>query len=274
MINISKADMIDFESLSFEKDKCVNVSDCLYLPPDRELSRYTKTPISILEKYDNWIYTSGDVYYYKMIDSLQKLFSELLGEAVSRYMSVPTISYKVALDEDRVTGLVSKSFKDENLDYFSVFELSRDELVELRRLLKSMKTSNGKLKKEFANYLLSNFYMALLDRFANTLVCKNSEGAFNIAPVFDYESGFINTSMDLYQDPLITIRFDQESISNLLKNNQYAKYAVEKLLSMNIDDLFSYIETNKGIVIPDIFKTYYETFDKERKDYVKTLGLK
>lgn len=268
MNRLSSSEVTDFDVVKLDSDKIVDLSNSIKLKANEELSRITNTDVLQLELYDNWIYLNGKVCYMKQIYNLQVLFSELLGETISKYMNLPTIEYKIGKNEDGMY-LVSENFKKEELEYIDSVFFGKKKLNSIKNSL--LNGEDTPFVKELSKYLITNFYIALTDRTYNTSIIKDN-GGFMLAPTYDYESAFVDEKSDIYLDPIISYNFYPASSEKML-DNKYFEEGLYKLLDMEFENIINKVEEEKGIVFPNRLAEYYLDFNNERKEYIKTLGL-
>ena len=76
-----------------------------------KLSKKLNIPFIDLLLKKNWYLYNGEYYYFKKMSIAMRILNELLGEYLSKYMNLPTVEYTLALDYDKVVGLLSKNFR-------------------------------------------------------------------------------------------------------------------------------------------------------------------
>lgn len=252
-----------------------DLNSAMHLPADEELSELTQTSIEDLEQYDNWYFIDGDCWYYKEVYRAFVLINELLGEKLSLYMDLPTIRYSLVSKEGKLSGLISKNFKNQSENYAKGISIPPELIGYLQKcLIDRNKSISEHTRRQLTSYLIRNFYSALCDRIANTLYAYNSKEPFIMAPLWDYESSFCDSELRDYVDPLIYFPFSYHNCELLANNNDYFKYYLHKIWTFDIKRALQEIAFEHKIVIPSEFYKYYRQFDIERKEVLNEMGLK
>ena len=97
-----------------------------------------------------------------------------------------------------------------------------------------------------------------------------------IAPIFDYESAFLDPEMVNYIDPLFLhqISINKKVVNGIEKANNTFNEVVDKLNELNIKKIMDKVEDKNNIFIPNEIKDYYIDYDNKRREHMKTLGIK
>lgn len=251
-----------------------DLKNASFLIANEELSALTMTPLDTLKRYNNWYFYEGDYYYLKELGSIIGLINELLGQYLSEYMELPTIEYHVVQRDDKIVGLFSRNFKSSSYDYSLGMYASKNLVSDIRKILTDKDYEcNEDIRKQVTSYVVRNYYSALKDRLMNSMYAHNSKEKFIMAPLHDYESSFMDSEMMTYIDPLINYCFNYESCESLRHNNKYYAESLEKIYGFDILSALKVISDKYSIVIPSKVKDYYESFDKERKNFMKHMGV-
>lgn len=259
-----------------------DMTDLEPLPVDEELSLNTLVPLKELR--DSWYFIklfgdkSYNYYYYKKITSLKDMLNELIGVEVSKYMELPTVEYSIAEENGNISGLLSKNFNDPDKNYINSDSLR--ELNYYKRLRNLLLDStpdfqNKGVKKLITTYFMNNFYLSLKDRTTNSK-CYIDGMDVIIAPIFDYESAFLDPEMVNYIDPLFLhqISINKKVVNGIEKANNTFNEVVDKLNELNIKKIMDKVQDKNCIYIPDEIKNYYIDYDNKRREHMKTLGIK
>lgn len=272
----------NLESLRTGYSRFFNMSDLEPLPVDEELSLNTLIPLKELR--DNWYFIklfgdkSYNYYYYKKIISLKEMLNELIGVEVSKYMCLPTVEYTIAEENGVISGLLSKNFNDPDKNYInsdSIRELNHYKRLRNLLLDSTPDFQNKGIKKLITTYFMNNFYLSLKDRTTNSK-CYIDGMDVIIAPIFDYESAFLDPEMVNYIDPLFLhqISINKKVVNGIEKANNTFNEVVDKLNELNIKKIMDKVEDKNCIYIPDEIKGYYIDYDNKRREHMKTLGIK
>ncbi len=89
-----------------------------------ELSKILNVDVETLLYKNHWYLYQDEFYYLKKRACISYILNELLGEYISRYMSLPTVTYDLALDDDKIVGLLSKNFLRSDGNYKQASEIN------------------------------------------------------------------------------------------------------------------------------------------------------
>ncbi len=265
--------IIDTSMLKTDKTKTIDINSGIKLPADDRTEKLTRTPLETIKRYNTWYFIDEKTYYLKKRVNNFAILNELIGEELAILMGIPTIHYSLATDDDDIIGVFSENFLDGTYNYHKGIHASKNTLLEIRKILtdKSYECDES-LRRNYTAMLIKHFYTSLNDRSENTYY-GISDGKLVFTPTFDYESSFIKLDEETYIDPLINYSFNPESSAYIKENNEYFEEYLNMILNYSITSILSRIEEKHGINIPTDFVSYYENFDKKKKEFMKTLGL-
>lgn len=213
----------------------------------------------------------GEEYYLKRRLFINVIMNELIGEYLSKYMSLDTVEYQLAYEEDTIVGLFSKNFRVPDLEYVYYEYLTKEEKEYLDRLIRSraFRQSINEYKREYTDYFMRNFYANQGDRVFNVLCCREN-GKVHLSTLFDYELSLIHPDDEYIVDQFlmqgeISCRF----IKMIRKRDTCFRDSLDKVLGFNMENTLDSIESDFGIKIPDNVLEYYLSYDKERKKLMK-----
>lgn len=228
-----------------------------------------------VEKSSNWHEYQGDMWYLKRRNNMLNIINELLGEYLSLYMNLPSIRHLLLLDKNRIIGVVSKNFREKDVEYVKANCLDYDEHKRINKILLSRSTIfNKSRKREMYNYIIRNFYANQCDRMHNVLCYYKFKGIY-LAPLYDYEMSFISSSDDRIIDPyFMGIDITASFLSRLLNFDANMESSVSKIMDFDMKKSLGYLEEQYKIIIPDDMRKYYIDFDVDRKKIIdeKILG--
>lgn len=267
------ARIINTEIFKTDETKTIDINSGIKLPADEETAAVTRTPLEMIKTHDSWYFLNGKFYYLKDRLNNFAILNELIGEELAEYMGIPTVHYALASNEGNIIGILSENFLDGTYTHQQGLFASRKILREMRKMLTDKNFEcDESLRRKYTAMLIKHFYSSLADRNANTYygICN---GKLVFTPTFDYESSFINPFGETYIDPLINYSFNPESSEFIKENNEYFEEYLEMIKNCNIINILSKVEENHGIRIPNDFVDHYVSFEKNKKEFMKTLGL-
>lgn len=254
--------------------KAIDVSNLKKLDVTDSLAKSLNIPIFILDIYNNWVEIDGDVYYYKKTRSADKITKELLGEYISKYMDLETVTYILARDRDGISGLLSENYRESDIEYVQSYQLTSKELAHILRTINIPIFSRDKeLEEALAKYIMRNFYTASGDRDGNVL-CQRVNDKVYLAPLYDYECSFNMVYRERYTDKLFVLEdgnyfpIDIESIFRMVKKSKVMEYYYDRIMSFDMGGTLGMIEDDNGIIIPDKLKDELIDYDVRRKEYM------
>lgn len=114
---------------------------------------------------------------------------------------------------------------------------------------------------------MRNIYASQTDRTVNVLLERNK--FYFLAPLFDYESSFVEWKSDFYYDPLFINTIKLKQLRKLIMKNSIFNENYEKILEININQLLKLVEDKHKIILPPRIKQYYQEYDELRKKLLK-----
>lgn len=271
--------------LSADNCKGISIRDLEEIKENMiKLSRNLNISVAELILKNNWFLYEGEYYYFKRLYTAMAIVNELIGEYLSIYMDIPTIHYEIALDYDKVVGVLSKNFRDKNKKYMLALEIQPKQLKVFRDALEKKKITD--LRRQLDKMLVRDFYSCLSDRIRNTLVSKSLFGQINLEVDFDYELSFVDRreciefkngfdedhEFDTYYNPLF--RSDNQDefmgityglLKEMIKYDEFLASQFDHIMGFNIGKCLSDIEARYNIKIAEELKSYYSYFDDMRK---------
>ena len=275
MTDIAKEVNKDLESLRTGYSRFESLDDAVKLDVDENVAAYIGLPISELLDYPNWYLKNGKHFYFKERTEVSSLLNELLGQDLSEFMGLPTIKYDIVENsEGRIIGLLSEDIRKKNVIYRQCRYFRDDERDYIFRVLTdSTVECDQNFKRDLTYYVVRNYYSSLRARLCNSEVIV-SEGGYEIPPLMDYESSYIDPMMITYSDPLITFTFNEDTIAGLRENNEYFDEALNRVMDYSYLEALNIISKKHNINIPYSVRSYYMEFQQNRKQTMDYMGFK
>lgn len=267
--------------------KGISIRDLEIIKENRvKLAKKLNISLAEIILKNNWYIYDGEYYYYKRLDSAFRIMNELIGVYLSKYMSVPTVEYTLALDFGKIVGLLSKNFRKLNKRYYLATCVNSKYLKKISNSLNEPKVDE--LRKSLDRLIMKDFYSCMTDRVRNTLVSMTRLKNVSLETSFDYEMSFIDErdslyprfekdethEFDRYFNPLFynddedksygEINYD--TLKGMMEYDEYLIYLFERIMDFDIAKAIKCIEEENGMVVADDLKNYYINFDKIRKD--------
>lgn len=226
-----------------------------------------------MKKHDSWYMVDGKQCYFKYKPNNMAILNELLCVELSKYLGVPTIEYKLATKQNNIVGLISENFLTHDYDCIKSIYAPRNLIRMIRKILTDYKFECDPItRKQITALILRNFYASLFDRIENSYYgIKNSK--IIVPPTHDFESAFLDFTIDGSVDPLFSYTFTPESVKLLMDNNPYFADYVNALKEYNMLVAMSSVEEKYGVVFPNEFVEHYCNYDENKKEFMKTLGF-
>lgn len=226
-----------------------------------------------MKKHDSWYMVNGKPCYFKDRPNNLAILNELLCVELSKYLSVPTIEYKLATKQNKVVGLISENFLVPEYEYTKSIYAPKSVLQMVRRVLTdSSFECDDVLRKQVMGLVIRNFYASLIDRRENSYYATDNDKII-IPPTHDFESAFRRVDIDSSMDPLFGYNFNPESIDVLKANNKYFLEYVDALKEYNMLVAMTSVEDKHGVIFPNEFVEHYCNYDANKKEFMKTLGF-
>lgn len=239
-----------------------------------ELSKILNVDVETLLYKNHWYLYQDEFYYLKKRACISYILNELLGEYISQYMSLPTVTYDLALDDDKIVGLLSKNFLRSDGNYKQASEINFLNMLKLNFTLSNL-SFNKELHEILMRIIAKDYFVCMRDRGVNTL-CEESFFDVSIAPLYDYEKSFsISSFLDYYYNPLFSSysdgvrgmrKIDMRFIRRLFKNDPYFREQLEKMLDFDMLRALDNIRDDKKINLPEEVVQYYLYFNNLRKE--------
>lgn len=187
-------------------------------------------------------------------------------------MELPTINYELALEKDKIIGLLSKNFRNKDKYYKLACKLSRLDLFRFNYYLSKF-SEDKEIHKKLCRLLIKDFYTCLRDREINVL-CEKGMCSLDLAPCFDFERAFNEESFEnnycnpLFKDILkrkhksITL----DTLSAMLEYDDYLREQLDKMLEFDMVRALDNIRDKHKINIPPEVELYYLQFNECRKE--------
>lgn len=252
--------------------------DCSLLESPKEhlyiLASILNIGVDDLDIKKNWYVYNHEYYYLKKRTTITCILNELLGEYISRYMELPTITYELALENQKIVGLLSKNFRRKDKKYIRACDLGFLDIFRLNYAL-SINSKDRELHETLIRIVVKDYFVCMRDRLINTL-CEKKFNHIGVAPSYDYELSFDEAIFcDIYTNPLfqkykkgssIPRAIDLDIINSLMQNDDYFQEQFAKILEFDmvrcLDNLRDYYKIN----IPEEVAKYYVEFTNNRKE--------
>lgn len=267
--------------------KGISIRDLEIIKENRvKLAKKLNISLAEIILKNNWYIYDGEYYYYKRLDSAFRIMNELIGVYLSKYMSVPTVEYTLALDFGKIVGLLSKNFRKLNKRYYLATCVNSKYLKKISNSLNEPKVDE--LRKSLDRLIMKDFYSCMTDRVRNTLVSMTRLKNVSLETSFDYEMSFIDErdslyprfekdethEFDRYFNPLFYTddedksygEINYDTLKGMMEYDEYLIYLFERIMDFDIAKAIKCIEEENGMVVADDLKNYYINFDKIRKD--------
>lgn len=277
------------EYLSGDSIKGISIRD-LENPKENlfALSKAINISLPDLILKNNWYMYNGDYYYFKKMSIGMRVVNELLGEYLSKYMELPTIEYELALDFNKIVGLLSKNFRSRQKKYYAAYEVKRRDLSLFSTAIESHKITD--LRKTLDRLIMKDFYSCLADRGNNTLISMNFLKKISLEESFDYELSFVDEresaelnlnsekpKYDTYYNPLFVSKnpdsryteITYDTLRGMLEYDEYLNEVFERIMDFDIKRALLNLEDAHGFKIADEMKEYYFDFDRLRKNELR-----
>lgn len=267
--------------------KGISIRDLEIIKENRvKLAKKLNISLAEIILKNNWYIYDGEYYYYKRLDSAFRIMNELIGVYLSKYMSVPTVEYTLALDFGKIVGLLSKNFRKLKKRYYLATCVNSKYLKKFSNSLNEPIVDE--LRKSLDRLIMKDFYSCMTDRVRNTLVSMTRLKNVSLETSFDYEMSFIDErdslyprfekdethEFDRYFNPLFYNddedksygEIDYDTLKGMMEYDEYLIYLFERIMDFDIAKAIKCIEEENGMVVAEDLKNYYINFDKIRKD--------
>ncbi len=255
-----------------------------------KLSKKLNIPFIDLLLKKNWYLYNGEYYYFKKMSIAMRILNELLGEYLSKYMNLPTVEYILALDYDKVVGLLSKNFRRREKRYLKADEVNRKTLKPFSVALNKHEIDD--FRKTLDRLIMKDFYSCLMDRGRNTLISVSKLKGVSLEESFDYELSFVdereklesnislfsNAKYDTYYSPLFRSKklnafyeeITYDTLREMLEYDDYLNGVFEYIMNFNMKKALLDVEDAHNLKIDREMKDYYINFDRARKQELRS----
>lgn len=261
------------------------------VPCDLIYEEYIKYNIPFqYNKINHW-YKVGDKWYYYKHPLGKNFLNELLGVAISEIFSLDTINYKIAcltdLEGNKQIGLVSENFCNPKETYRTIehynnlyhLDIGRttnmyDTLTKLRSICKT-EEEYIKLSTSIKKLFIRDFSTSETDRGVKNLLFKEENTGITLMPLYDYEESFkLDTDILMtYYGDLGRLMVHDYTTQQFLRDDETSQELLNKLMTIDMEQVLSTVETSHGINIPQEQKQDYILHNKRIKQLVKNYDL-
>lgn len=266
-----------------------------------EIVRSSKIIYIPRKRYDrdeNPIIFKDKPHYFKDMVDLDKYLNELLGSLLAKKFDLQTINYSLAcieLEDDTIYGLLSPSFF-KNKKYVMVDKILGTSRVPNDLSYLDKFTPYFKRKTDLERFILEllkmavlDFYMNQIDRVKENFYIIENKTSLSLGPLYDYSESFNsiyndarydyafnypinhNSSSYTYGNAIMKLKFPSEELYMLFSKYPMFKTYFERILDINMDELLNTIRKKYDIEIPNDLEDHYIDYDKEKKEFVKSL---
>lgn len=244
----------------------------------RKLSHILRIDKGIIECWNHWVNIDGTWYYFKdfnlYYDPAKHFLNELIGEVLANVLELSTIHYNIGHmsleDGSKDYVLLSESFREKGYKYLLPSQVFYRNCINLSNLelIRNNCETNGKYR-ELVSQLLKmiaiDVYMNQEDRTTNNLLFKKKGGIITLAPLYDYEESFnesTNNKPFKYKTPILGL--DLSDTSEIDKFPEL-KELFSMFLSLDIEKLLDYVSDKHKIDIPERKRKEYRKHDEHMK---------
>ena len=256
----------------------------IFISVAKKISRQTGIPLKCIwynKDYcyaQDWYKVNGKWFFYKDLGEYEGTLLELLGEEISRYFDLDTVSYQLARINKEGCGVVSENFCQKNYTYKDVWDLDLSDnyglsifkTIEYMRMTpKDALLLANDLKKLF----IRDFYVTEKDRKGVNLLFKCKSNKIRLAPLYDYENSFFDATKPYYENCLGWLDLNKKDQQETLLNDDVFQELLYKLMDIKLKILIKNVEDKHGIIVPNYLKGYWLNHDKIIKKYVRTTNV-
>lgn len=203
---------------------------------------------------------NGSVYYTKSLGNY-RLLNELIGSHLAKKLDLDTVDYEIG---ETSTGYhaLSKPFYKEGYqynyfkDYFHLPVISKKFILSMLNPFSTLCITDGldllrgtKMYSSALKLTALDLKMSQVDRHGSNLQVKvGVNGEVSFAPIYDYsESYMIGDASTIYYSPLVFIKKNKASLTELMKKHPELMEYLEYLLNISIYDILECIGEEKDI---------------------------
>ena len=248
---------------------------------------------------DNPIMYKDRPHYFKDMTDLDKYLNEILGSLLAKQLDLKTINYKLAcidLPDDTIYGLLSPSFFAKNRKYVMVDSIIGTKKVPTDLSYLDKFTPFFKRNSDLERFILEllkmavlDFYMNQIDRVKENFYIIQNKDSLSLGPLYDYSESFNsiyddarydyafnypsnrNSKSYVYANAIMKLEFPSKELYELFARYPEFKTYFSRILDINMEELLETIRKKYDIKTPAYLEDHYIEFDKEKKEFVKSL---
>lgn len=224
------------------------------------------------EYVNNWHKVDGNWYIFHKLTNFY-IINEILGEYISEHFDISTAKYFLAKYGSR-KGVVTPNFASPINTYLSLGDFGYHNIKYGFEFLKEIEERYGKnLADKLKMVVIRDFYTSEKDRYNRNLMFEKHDNKITLSPLYDYELSFDTNKNNIYHGILATFDIRSIDIQEMLKKDETFKYALNKLMDIDMDLLLKRMEEEFNVIIPDDTKDYYKKHDNKIKNYIRNYRL-
>jgi len=248
---------------------------CIYFQDD--IIPIAKRDNDNIYKTGYWLLINQKLYYFKAYNTKEKIIAELLGEEISKYFGLETVSFHLVKGyiiekgvSIHVYGVLSKWARKENSKY-RTFEDFFENYPSYNNL-EFLKILNQKFKgepitSEFKKLLVREYITNEFDRLANELLIEEKEKSFHLGYLCDYEEEFFSSNKIVSVPSFYNINLSSYRVCDTILGDEELKLEFLKSLDIPYPEIFKKLEEEKDLHIEEKLKeriiSHYQEKQKE-----------
>lgn len=222
-----------------------------------------------------------ELYHFKTLMLKKYYLRELLGELVSKSLSISTIECvpaRIKMQGKDVFGIVSKWVRTKENEYFSIEEFKK-ELDVLENPLGILdvlekKYSNSSIPDSFRDFLARDFFTHELDRKADEITFQSHQGEVSLGYICDYEYEFYKINQVIGVEKYYQMDLKKEKTLKRVLMDERLINSFKKTLKVELSLLLEQLETEKKMLITKEEKDNLLEFQNNSKNEIRrTLSL-
>ena len=204
--------------------------------------------------------------------------SFLIGEG---YYKVNRVAkYGEMNPSDYQLKLGSYDFKEPGYEYFDLQSLPEDRIHypnALSQVLDMVPSEENRreLLEEIEEMFALDFYMAQTDRIPSNIMFQRNPSTHEIhlAPIYDFEYSLKSmfTDYTYYYDNALCSMYNEKKVREFIKEHPEFEEKLASYLGVDLADVIRWSYGSKGLRVPDDKYPYYQEFDKQRKELIRTV---
>ena len=227
-----------------------------------------------------WILVGNLPILIKGLDSNNKPITTFISEEIAKQSGMDVaIYYPAILDNKKV--IITPSFLKEGEDIIIGKKISyiNMDISENPDLIRKYLTEQGASKAEIDNIITKYKCNMLYNIFINSRdghngnwgVIRTPDNKFRYAPIFDLEGGLAENYQNIRATYIgDTYNDDNAMLQYLLKDEKVKNYA-NKLLSINMDEVYDSVMKRKKVTIPNEDQIAVNEVIKSSKEKIRTI---